>query len=325
MALGRIKGLAKPCRKAAKEEAGGSGTGYHSGMTARTHDRYPYSPISARPVYDWPRGKRLAIYVALNLEWFSFGEGLGAELAPGGSQPDVLNYAWRDYGNRVGVFRLADLFGELYLPVSLLVNAEMYRHAPEAVAAFPRAEIVGHGRSNSERQGDLTEYKERLLIEETTAAVEKHSGKRPRGWLGPWISQSPLTPDLLHEAGYRYLLDWCHDDQPVWMKTRGGRILSLPYPQELNDIPQIVARKREGSEFADMIVDAFEVMHQECTRRPLVMGIALHAYVVGWPHRFKHLARAMRHIASHADERVWFTTAGDIADYAEQLPAGTVP
>ena len=294
-------------------------------MTARTHDRYPYSPISARPVYNWPGGKRLAIYVALNLEWFSFGEGLGAELAPGGSQPDVLNYAWRDYGNRVGVFRLADLFAALNLPVSLLVNAEMYRHAPEAVTAFPGAEIVGHGRSNSERQGDLTEYKERLLIEETTAAVEKHSGKRPRGWLGPWISQSPLTPDLLHEAGYRYLLDWCHDDQPVWMKTRGGRILSLPYPQELNDIPQIVARKREGSEFADMIVDAFEVMHEECTRRPLVMGIALHAYVVGWPHRFKHLARAMRHIASHADERVWFTTAGDIADFAEQLPAGTVP
>ena len=293
-------------------------------MPARTHDRYPYSAIHTRPVYDWPGGKRLAIYIALNLEWFSFGEGLGAELAPGGPQPDVLNYGWRDYGNRVGVYRLADLFGNLKLPVSLLVNAEMYRHAPEAIAAFPAAEIVGHGRSNSERQGELTEHEERLLIEETTAAVEKHSGKRPRGWLGPWISQSPLTPDLLHEAGYRYLLDWCHDDQPVWMKTRGGRILSLPYPQELNDIPQIVSRKREGAEFADMIVDAFEVMHEECTKRPLVMGIALHAYVVGWPHRFKHLARAMRHIASRADGRVWFTTAGDIANFAEQRPPGTI-
>jgi peptidoglycan/xylan/chitin deacetylase (PgdA/CDA1 family) len=294
-------------------------------MPSRTHNRYPYSAISTRPVYDWPDGKRLAIYVALNLEWFSFGEGLGAELAPGGPQPDVLNYAWRDYGNRVGVYRLADLFGELKLPVSLLVNAEMYRHAPEAIAAFPAAEIVGHGRSNSERQGELTEHEERLLIAETTASVEKHSGKRPRGWLGPWVSQSPLTPDLLQEAGYRYLLDWCHDDQPVWMKTRGGRILSLPYPQELNDIPQIVARKREGAEFADMIVDAFEVMHEECTKRPLVMGIALHAYIVGWPHRFKHLARAMRHITSRADERVWLTTAGDIANFAEQRPPGTVP
>jgi peptidoglycan/xylan/chitin deacetylase (PgdA/CDA1 family) len=294
-------------------------------MSARTHDRYPYSPIPARPVYDWPGGKRLAIYIGLNLEWFSFGEGLGAELAPGGPQPDVLNYAWRDYGNRVGVFRLAALFEELKVPVSLLINSEMYRHAPQAVAAFPDAEFIGHGRSNSERQGVLTEYKERVLIEETTAAIEKHSGKRPRGWLGPWISQSTLTPDLLQEARYRYLLDWCHDDQPVWMKTRHGRILSVPYPQELNDIPQIVARKREGAEFADMIVDSFEVMHEECVKRPLVMGIALHAYIVGWPHRFKHLSRALKHITQRADERVWFTTAGGIADHAEQLPAGTVP
>ena len=294
-------------------------------MPIRTHNRYPYSPISKRPVYDWPDGKRLAVYVALNLEWFSFGEGLGAELAPGGPQPDVLNYAWRDYGNRVGVFRLADLFGDLNLPVSLLVNAEMYQHAPQAVAAFVGAEIVGHGRTNSERQGELTEYKEGLLIEETTAAIEKHSGQRPRGWLGPWISQSPLTPDLLQEAGYSYLLDWCHDDQPVWMKTRKGRILSVPYPQELNDIPQIIARKREGDDFADMIVDAFEVMHAECERRPLVMGIALHAYVVGWPHRFKHLARALKHIVHRANDRIWITTAGAIAAHAKQLPPGMVP
>ena len=137
----------------------------------------------------------VAVFVGLTVSYY-------AELAPGGPQPDVLNYAWRDYGNRVGVFRLADLFAELKLPVSLLVNAEMYRHAPEAISAFPGAEIIGHGRSNSERQGDLTEYKERLLIQETTAAVEKHTGKRPRGWLGPWISQSPLTPDLQLDVGH---------------------------------------------------------------------------------------------------------------------------
>ena len=115
-------------------------------MSPPTHNRYPYSPIPARAIYDWPDGKRLAVYIGLNLEWFSFGQGLGAELAPGGPQPDVLNYAWRDYGNRVGVFRLAELFGELQLPVSLLINSEMYRHAPETVAAFTDAELVGHGR-----------------------------------------------------------------------------------------------------------------------------------------------------------------------------------
>jgi peptidoglycan/xylan/chitin deacetylase (PgdA/CDA1 family) len=294
-------------------------------MPIRTHDRYPYSPISSRPVYDWPDGKRLAVYIGLNLEWFSFGEGLGAELAPGGPQPDVLNYAWRDYGNRVGVFRLAELFAELKLPVSLLVNAEMYRHAPQAVAAFQNTEIIGHGRTNSERQGTLSEAEERALIAETTEAIEKHSGQRPRGWLGPWISQSPLTPDLLQEAGYRYLLDWCHDDQPVWMRTRRGRILSIPYPQELNDNPQIAARKREGSDLADMIVDAFEVMQQESKKRPLVMGVALHAYIVGWPHRFKHLARALKHIVNEAEPSVWFTTAGAIAAHAESLQPGTIP
>ncbi|HEX5507868.1 MAG TPA: polysaccharide deacetylase, partial [Pseudolabrys sp.] len=136
---------------------------------------------------------------------------------------------------------------------------------------------------------------------------------------------SPLTPDLLQEAGYTYLLDWCHDDQPVWMKTRKGRILSVPYPQELNDIPQIVARKREGSDFADMIVDAFGVMRAECDKRPLVMGIALHPYIVGWPHRFKHLSRALKHIVSYADGRVWLTTSGAVAAHVAALPAGSVP
>jgi peptidoglycan/xylan/chitin deacetylase (PgdA/CDA1 family) len=292
---------------------------------ARSHNRYPYSPISERPLYDWPGGRRLAVYVALNLEWFAFGEGLGAELAPSGGHPDVLNYSWRDYGNRVGVFRLAALFERLRIPVTLLVNAQMYEHAPQAVAAFPNAEIVGHGRTNSERQGELTEDREKLLIEETTTAIARHAGMRPQGWLGPWISQSHATPDLLQEEGYSYLLDWCHDDQPVWMKTRNGRILSVPYPQELNDIPQIVARKREGNEFAQMIVDAFDVMHAESERRPVVMGIALHPYIVGWPHRFKHLARALEHNAERADEHVWLTTAGAIAGHAAALPPGTVP
>jgi peptidoglycan/xylan/chitin deacetylase (PgdA/CDA1 family) len=289
------------------------------------HGRYDYSPITQRPVYDWPGGKRLAVYIGLNLEWFSFGEGLGAELAPGGPPPDVLNYSWRDYGNRVGVFRLAELFARLKLPVSLIVNSRMCEEAPQAIAAFENAEIVGHGRSNSERQGTLSEAEEKRLIEETTATISRHAGKSPQGWLGPWISQSPLTPDLLQEAGYRYMLDWCHDDQPTWMKTRKGRILSVPHPQELNDIPQIVARKREGGEFARMIVDAFEVMRAECERRPLVMGIALHPYIVGWPHRFKHLAKALEHIAIQADDKVWLTTAGEIADHAAGLPSGTVP
>ena len=290
------------------------------------HGRYGYSPIAGRPDYSWPGGARLAVYVGLNLEHFAFGEGLGAELAPGGPQPDVLNYAWRDYGNRVGAWRMIELFDALGWPVSVLLNSAIYDYAPQLAAAFRARgdEFVGHGRTNAERQGVLDEAGERALIEEATAAIARHEGRAPAGWLGPWISQSRVTPDLLQEAGYSYLLDWCMDDQPVWFRTRRGRILSLPYPQELNDIPMIVGRKIGGDAFADMIVDNFDEMRVQSRAQPLVMGIALHPYLVGQPYRLRHLRRALQHIASCRDG-VWITTAGSIAAHAASLPPGIVP
>jgi len=239
----------------------------------------------------------------------------------------VLNYAWRDYGNRVGAWRLFDLFEALRLPASVLLNTSLYDHAPELVAAVRSRgdEIVAHGRTNAERQGTLDEPAERALIAEATDRIRTAEGRAPQGWLGPWISESAVTPDLLAEAGYRYLLDWAMDDQPVFLRVRnGGRILALPYPQELNDIPAIVARKVGASEFADMIVDTFDEMLEQSTDAPLVMGIALHAYLVGHPHRLRHLRRALTHIAA-AQERIWVTTAGGIAEHCLALPAGMVP
>ncbi len=137
--------------------------------TAR-HDRYDYSPIDGRRDYAWPNGARLAVYIAVNLECFSFGEGLGAELAPGGPQPDVLNYAWRDYGNRVGAFRLVEMLDKFAMPASVLINSDIYRQAPGLAEAFRARgdEFVGHGRTNSERQGILDEAAERALIAEAT-------------------------------------------------------------------------------------------------------------------------------------------------------------
>lgn len=291
-----------------------------------THGRYAYRGIKDRPLYDWPNGKRLAVYIGLNLEHFAFGEGLGAELAPGGPQPDVLNFAWRDYGNRVGVWRLFDVFEELNLPVSLLINSSLYDYCPEVIAAFRRRgdEIVGHGRTNSERQGILDEAVERRLIGETTDAIAKHEGAPPAGWLGPWISESRLTPDLLAEQGYSYLLDWCMDDQPIWFKTRRGRILAVPYPQEANDIPAIVGRKMGADAFADLIVDNFDEMLDQSRSGPLVMGIGLHPYIVGQPYRLRHLRRALAHIADRAAD-VWLARSGDIARHCLALPPGVVP
>ena len=296
-------------------------------MRLRTHNRYGYVPLRGRADYTWPNDRRLAVYFALNLEHFSYGEGLGAELAPGGPQPDILNFSWRDYGNRVGAWYMLDAFDALGLPLAALVNSAMYDYAPDLVAACRARgdEIVGHGRTNAERQGELDEAGERTLIGEATQRLTEAEGRSPEGWLGPWISHSHVTPDLLAEAGYRYLLDWSMDDQPVWFGCRDGkRILAVPYPQEVNDIPQIVGRKVGGAAFADIIIDQFDEMLELSQTRPLVMGVALHAYLVGQPHRLRHLKRALRHIAKHRD-RIWLTTPGAIARHCASLPAGIVP
>ena len=284
----------------------------------------PIARLPSRPFYRWPGGKGLAVYFALNLETFSFGEGLGAKLAPSLGEPDVLNYTWRDYGNRIGAWRLRDAFDEFALPASVLVNSWLYDEAPELIAAFRARgdEIVAHGRTNSERQGSMTEAEERAMIAEVTARIAAEEGRSPAGWLGPWISQSPTSTDLLAEAGYAYSLDWAMDEQPVSLATRGGRpLLAVPYPQELNDIPMIVARHESAAAFADAIVDGFDEMLELSRQAPLVMGVALHAYIVGYPHRLRHLKRALRHIAQRREE-VWLTTSGEIAAHCLRLSNG---
>ncbi|MFC0410890.1 polysaccharide deacetylase family protein [Roseomonas elaeocarpi] len=295
------------------------------------HHRYGYHPWPERARWTWPGGATLAVYLGLNLEHFHFGEGLGAELAPGangggGPQPDVLNYAWRDYGNRVGAWRVLEMLDELALPCTVLANSAMYRHAPQLMAAHRARgdEVAGHGRTNSERQSTLPEAEERALIAEATETIAHHEGTAPRGWLSPWIAESRATPDLLRAAGYRYTLNWCSDDQPVWHSTRAGRLLAVPYGQEINDIPAIVARKDGAREFAEMIVDDFdERLRQVRDGRAQVMGIALHPYLIGQPYRLRALRGALEHILRRRAE-VWICTAGAIHDHVLTLPPGSV-
>jgi allantoinase len=284
----------------------------------RRHDRYADSPITSRRPFAWPEGHGLAVYVALNLEQYAFGEGLVEDLVPGIPAPDVLNNSWREYGNRVGAWRLLELFRLLQLPLSLLVNSALYETCAPLLAAFRAhgVDVAAHGRTNSEHQADLSEEQERALISEVTATIAAHEGTQPEGWLSPWIAETAVTPDLLAEAGYRYVLDWCMDDQPVWLATRdGGRILSVPYPQELNDSAAIIGRHMSARDFADMVIDQFEEMRQQAREQPLVMGISLHAMIAGQPHRIRHLRRALAHIAAQRDT-VWLTTTGAIAAHA---------
>lgn len=286
------------------------------------HGRFGYSGIAERPDFTWPNGARLAVYIGFNLEHFAFGEGLGACIGPPSPQPDVLNFAWREWGNRVGAWRCLELFDELALPSAAIVNTALYEHCPRLVHAFAARgdEIVAHGHTNAERQGSLAEADERALIGHCRDRIAREHGAPPAGWLSPWISESRVTPDLLAEAGFRYTLNWCHDEQPTRIATRGGGapLWAVPYPQELNDIPMVIGRLMSGRDFAQLLVDHFDEVLALARRadRPqtAVMGIALHPYIVGQPHRLRPLRRALQHIAAERTSGdVWLTTPGAIA------------
>lgn len=291
-----------------------------------THGRYRYSAITRRPDYDWPDGKRLAVYVAVNIEAFSFGLGKGAAIAP----PDQANshsiWSWRDYGNRVGIWRLFELFDALDIPIEAQLNTAIYETAPEIVEHLRMRgdEILGHGETNSEEQGGLRETEERAMIERVTRTIERQEGAPPMGWMSPWLSNSPVTPDLLQEAGYRYFMDWTMDDQPVWMRTRQGRILAMPYPVEVNDTRGIVWYRHSAEEFAQMIIDQFDEMLAQSRGQPLVCPISLHPFVVGRPYRLRQLRRAFQHILAHREE-IWLTRPGEICRHIESLPPETLP
>jgi allantoinase len=295
-------------------------------MKLPTHGRYNYVPIVRRPVYDWPEGKRLAVFFCSNIEQFAYRAGLGVD--PGGApaEQNQRNYAWRDYGNRVGIWYYLDLLDEFGLPGAHNVNSAVLEACPEIVERIRGRgdEFVGHGRTNAERQDGLWEDDEARLIAEASETIARLSGARPQGWLGPGLAESRVTPDLLKEAGYCYVMDWPVDDQPIWLTTRAGPLLSVPYPIELNDLPAMVARHDTGRQFADMVTDQFDEMRDKSQKYPLVFSVALHPFVIGQPHRLRAFRGALRHILAQRDE-LWLTTPGEIARYCAGLPAGTVP
>ena len=297
-------------------------------MDLAHHNRYDYSPIIERPDYSWPDGKRLAVYLGLNVEHFAFGEGLGHTLTALAPPPDQRNYAWRDYGLRVGIWRIFDLFDDLKLPACHLTNSTVFERYPQIVARMRERgdEVVGHGRTNSERQVDFKEAEEATAIREATETIQRIGGTRPYGWMGPWISETPTTPDVLKEAGYKYLMDWPCDDQAFWMRTRSGPILHIPYPIEVNDSPVMCNRAATHDDFAKIMVDQFDQLLKFSAKQPLIMGIALHTFVIGQPFRLLALQRALEHMVNHKDARkVWFTRPGAIADHVMALPKGIVP
>jgi peptidoglycan/xylan/chitin deacetylase (PgdA/CDA1 family) len=288
----------------------------------KSHGRYSENPITRRPDFSWPGGKRLAVYVALGVEAYAFGEGMVENLVPGGQAAhDVLNASWRDYGNRVGAWRLLAMMQNLNMPLAILLNTALYEEAPHLCAAFRAAgcEIVAHGHANSDTMARMTETEERAYIAGVTAAITHAEGRAPQGWASPWIAETPTTPESLQEAGYTYLLDWCMDDQPCWLGTRSGRLLSVPYSQEINDSSTIIGRMASAADFAGMITDQFDQLLEDSAQQPVVMSIILHSFISGQPFRRRHLRTALEHIAAHRDA-LWLTTPGEIAAFIYDHP-----
>ena len=294
--------------------------------TAPGHDLWPYRPITAPGGPAWPDGKRLAVYVAVGLEEYRFGVGRTEDIVPDVAAPDLVNTSWRDYGNRVGAFRLLERLDRAGIPPTVLLNTAVYDTAPELIRAAREvgAEFIGHGTSNSDSLVGMSAAGEAAYVAGVAARITAEEGAAPGGWSSPWLSHTTSTLDSLAGTGYRYLLDLRLDDRPVTVPTRNGDLLVLPYALEVNDSTTVVGRGASAAEFADMVVDEFDELLDRSADQPLVMSVVVHSFISGAPFRLRALDRALRHMTAHAD-RVWFTQPRAIAAHlaAAETAAGS--
>jgi Polysaccharide deacetylase len=256
------------------------------------------------------------------LEHFSYGEGgLGLSYSPGIPHPNTYNWAWREYGNRVGGWRLLALLQQHGIPPTVLLNSECYEHCPQLVDAYRAAgtEFVAHGRTNSIHPNDLDEEAERAMIRDIVEMMTEREGKAPAGWMSPGANPSAVTEDQLAENGFRYTLDWPMDDQPVWMRTRGRPLLSIPYPHEVNDVPMIAFHHGTAGAFAEMMIDNLDELLEQSAQQPLVCGIVTHSFIVGQPYRLRRFRAAVEHLVGLPG--VWITTPGAIAEHYAGIEA----
>jgi len=273
--------------------------------------RYDYSPIVERKALSWPHGARVAVWVIPNIEWFDIGLGLGG----GTLVPDVRNFAQRDYGSRVGVWRIMEVLDKHKIRATVALNAAVCDHHPQIIREAVKREwdFMGHCITNSSPLADLPEDEERKVIHSTLQTIAAATGKKPEGWLGSGLIETFNTPDILAEEGLKYVADWCCDDQPFEMKVKKGRLFSIPYSMAINDLPAFVNFHCTAPQFCEMIQDQFDVLYREGETQAMVMGIALHPFLIGLPYRIKWLDKALNYIKSH--DRVWYATGTEIIDW----------
>lgn len=280
-----------------------------------TNPPYSYWPITDRPTVVWPDGHKMAFYLELNIEHFEPGLPGPGYFPPSVFPLDPINQGLRDYGTRVGVWRLIDLFDELGIPVSAAVNSAACHHYPQIIAAGVKRDWawLAHGITNSKQWNDMDPDEEGRRLDEMIADIVSATGNTPRGWLGPGLTETPNTLFLLGQRGFTYTLDWVADDQVVPLSIDGQRMVAVPFSTEMNDITAYRVWHWTPDQFAKAILDQFHRLYQEAqSRTGVVMSLSLHPYLSGSAFRYEHLKRAIQEIRSHED--VWFPTSDDIAD-----------
>jgi len=280
------------------------------------NDRIVYSAIKDRPRLFLPGGGRLIVWVIVNVEEWNPREPMPRTVltppAGGSPEPDIPNWAWHEYGNRVGFWRLLDILDRFEIRAVLAINGSaIHAYEPIARAAQQRGwEFIGHGfgQKNMQKVPD-----ERVDILKTTTAIREFTGRAPRGWLGPGLTETWDTPDILAEEGYEYVCDWVLDDQPVLLKTRTRPLLSVPYTQECNDVAMMLIQHHKATEYRDRAIDQFEQLYADAEQSARVMALVAHPYIMGTPHRLRYFREALEHIQGRSGVVFW--TGEQILDW----------
>jgi len=282
----------------------------------RDPGHYDFAPYRGRPKIRWPNGARVAFWVAPNIEHYEYDPPSNPTRAPWlRPNPDVLNYSWRDYGNRVGFDRMADVMEKYGVRGSVSLNVALCDHFPAIIERTNALdwELFSHGVYNSRYLYGLTEDEQRAVIRDSRETILKYSGQSLDGWLSPAISNTDETQHILAEEGILYTLDFTHDDQPMPMNVRSGRLVSIPYSLEVNDVPQFVQRNCSPDEYVRTLKAQFDQLYAEGEDSGTVMCIPLHPYLIGQPHRIGALDQVLRYVTSH--DKVWLATAREIAQW----------
>ena len=295
------------------------------------HPHYDWSPITTRGVLRWPDNARVALCAIINLEHMEWlppsGSYQPANLSGGSAArpfPDYARLSHREYGHRVGIFRVLDVLEKHGIRPTVALDALTAANYPYLVRHLlgRGCEIIGHGVSVSRMiTSNMSEEEERAYIKESITALTTATGSAPLGWLGPEYGESARTPQLLAEAGIEYVCDWANDEQPYPLKTPGSGLLALPIMLELDDVNALADRKVTVDRYAQMLKEGFDSLYQDGARNGRVLVLNLHPWLIGQPFRIGYLDDALGHMVQR--QAVWAATGAEIADWYRRNPPVT--